>query len=46
MVFECRCIRCLSVRRATGMLSRMKESYRKGAANHPDLEFCGACREA
>ena len=25
----------LSVRRATGMLSRMKESYRKGIANHP-----------
>jgi len=24
----------------------MKESYRKGVANHPDLEFCGGCREA
>jgi len=23
----------------------MKESYRKGVANHPDLEFCGGRRE-
>ena len=24
----------------------MKESYRKGVANRPDLEFCGGRREA
>jgi len=24
----------------------MRESYRKGAANHPGFEFCGARREA
>jgi hypothetical protein len=24
----------------------MKQSYRKGVANHPDLEFCGDRREA
>jgi hypothetical protein len=23
----------------------MKESYRKGVANHPDPEFCGGNRE-
>jgi hypothetical protein len=26
-------------------LSRMKESYRKGDAIHPDLESCGVDRE-
>jgi hypothetical protein len=30
----------------TGMELRMKESYRKGVANHPDPESCVACREA
>src|SRR5262245_43706845 len=29
-----------------GMLSRMKESYRKAVANRPDLEFCDERREA
>jgi hypothetical protein len=28
------------------MKQRMKESYRKGVANHPDIEFCMVCREA
>jgi hypothetical protein len=30
----------------TGMKLRMKESHRKGVANHPDPESCVASREA
>jgi len=30
----------------TGMELRMKESHRKGVANHPDPESCVASREA
>jgi hypothetical protein len=36
----------LQRRLETGMELRMKESYRKGVANHPDPESCVACREA
>ncbi len=37
----------LSVRRdKPACSSELQESYRKGVANHPDLEFCGCGREA
>ena len=30
----------------TGMMSRMKESHRKGVVTHPDPKSCTASREA